>query len=132
MKSHTVLFKVNHYVLTDEDKQQLDAFAQTFASMKRYVVQVQGYTDSTGSKPYNLQLSQRRADAVVRQLTENDNVPLIWVRYLGYGEETPAADNKSRDGREQNRRVVVTVLAPPELTAQGKTPQTASGGAIPQ
>ena len=83
------------------------------------------------STPYNLALSQRRADAVVRHLTENDKVPLIWIRYLGYGEEMPAADNTSRDGRQQNRRVVVTVLAPPQVTAQGRTPQTATG-AVPQ
>jgi len=130
VKAHTVLFKVNRYSLTDEDKQQLDAFAQTTASMKRYIIQVQGFTDSTGSKAYNLQLSQRRADGVVRYLTENDKIPLIWIRYLGYGEEMPAGDNKSRDGREQNRRVVVTVLAPPQMTAQGNTSQAA--GAIPQ
>ncbi len=127
VKSETVLFKVGRYNLTDEDKQQLDAFAQTANSMKRYVIQVQGFTDSTGSKQYNLSLSQHRADAVVRYLTENDKIPLIWIRYLGYGEDMPAADNDSRDGRQQNRRVVVTVLAPP----QGKTPQTASG-AVPQ
>jgi OmpA-OmpF porin, OOP family len=127
VKSATVLFKVNRYDLTDEDKQQLDGFAQTADSLKRYVIQVQGFTDSTGSKQYNLNLSQRRADAVVRYLTENDKIPLIWIRYLGYGEDMPAAGNDSRDGRQQNRRVVVTVLAPP----QGKMPQTASG-AVPQ
>jgi OmpA-OmpF porin, OOP family len=132
VKSETVLFKVGRYNLTDEDKQQLDAFAQTAAGMKRYVIQVQGFTDSTGSKQYNLSLSQRRADAVVRYLTENDKIPLIWIRYLGYGEDMPAADNDSRDGRQQNRRVVVTVLAAPQVTAQSKTPQTTSGGAVPQ
>ena len=131
VKSETVLFKVGRYNLTDEDKQQLDAFAQTTAGLKRYVIQVQGFTDSTGSKSYNLQLSQRRADAVVRHLTESDKIPLIWVRYLGYGEDMPAADNDSRDGRQQNRRVVVTVLAPPQVTTQGNTPQTATS-AIPQ
>jgi len=131
VKSETILFKVNRYNLTDEDKEQLDAFAHTTAGLKRYVIQVQGFTDSTGSKQYNLQLSQRRADAVVRYLTANDKIPLIWVRYLGYGEDMPASDNDTRDGRQQNRRVVVTVLAPPQMTAQGKTQQTASG-AVPQ
>lgn len=131
VKSETVLFKAGRYNLTDEDKQQLDAFTQTTGSLKRYVVQVQGFTDSTGSKSYNLQLSQRRADAVVRYLTETDKIPLIWIRYLGYGEDMPAANNDSRDGRQQNRRVVVTVLAPPQVTAQGNAPQTASG-AVPQ
>jgi outer membrane protein OmpA-like peptidoglycan-associated protein len=130
VKSETVLFKVNRYNLTDEDKQQLDTFAQAATNLKRYVIQVQGFTDSTGPKQYNLQLSQRRADAVVRYLTENDKIPMIWIRYLGYGEDMPAAGNDSRDGRQQNRRVVVTVLAPP-MTAQGNTQQTASG-AVPQ
>lgn len=131
VKSETVLFKVNRFNLADEDKQQLDAFAQTVAGMKRYIIQVQGFTDSTGSKEYNLSLSQRRADAVVRYLTENDKIPLIWIHYLGYGEGLPAADNHSRDGRKQNRRVVLTVLAP-QLTAQANMPQTASGGAVAQ
>ena len=133
VKSETVLFKVNRYNLTDEDKEQLDAFTQTTAGLKRYVIQVQGFTDSTGSKQQNLTLSQRRADAVVRYLTEHDKVPLIWIRYFGYGEEMPAADNDSRDGRQQNRRVVVTVLAPTQLTAQGKIQQTTTAsGAVPQ
>ena len=133
VKSETVLFKVNRYNLTDEDKGQLDAFAQTTAGLKRYVIQVQGFTDSTGSKQYNLTLSQRRADGVVRYLTLHDKIPLIWVRYLGYGEDMPASDNNSTEGRQQNRRVVVTLLAPSQLTAQGKIQQTTTAsGAVPQ
>jgi OOP family OmpA-OmpF porin len=133
VKSGTVLFKVNRYNLTDEDKEQLDAFAHTTDGLKRYVIQVQGFTDATGSKQYNLALSQRRADAVVRYLTLHDKIPLIWVRYLGYGEDMPASDNNSTEGRQQNRRVVVTLLAPPQLTAQGKIQQTTTAsGAVPQ
>jgi outer membrane protein OmpA-like peptidoglycan-associated protein len=130
LKSETILFKVGRYTLTDEDKQQLDTFAQTTTSLKRYLVQVQGFTDSTGSKSSNVLLSQRRAEAVVRYLTEDYKVPLIWIRYLGYGEEMPSGDNKSRDGRQQNRRVVVTVLAPPQMAASNATPQRST--AVPQ
>lgn len=125
VKSETVLFKVARYTLTDEDKEQLDAFAQTVAGMKRYVISVKGFTDSTGSKDYNLALSQRRADAVVRYLTEHDKIPLIFVRYLGYGQDVPAADNHSSAGRKQNRRVVLTVLAP-QSTAQASATQSST------
>jgi outer membrane protein OmpA-like peptidoglycan-associated protein len=113
VKTETVLFKFNHADLTTEDKGQLDTLAQSVASMKHYVVEVAGYTDKVGDPQYNLDLSRRRADTVVRYLTENGRVPLVRIRYLGYGEDMPAGDNKSRDGRKQNRRVEVKVMAPP-------------------
>jgi len=113
VKSETVLFRFNHADLTPEDKDQLDTLAQSLSSMKHYVVEVTGYTDKVGGRQYNLDLSRRRADTVVRYLTENGKVPLRRVRNLGYGEDMPAADNKSSDGRKQNRRVEVKILAPP-------------------
>src|SRR5439155_2003593 len=66
VKTETVKFDLNRAELTTEDKQALDSLAQNLTSMKHYVVEVQGFTDKTGSKQYNLELSDRRADAVVR------------------------------------------------------------------
>ncbi len=128
VKSETVLFKFNHADLTPEDKEQLDALAPSVASMKHYVIEVTGYTDEVGDRQYNLELSRRRADTVVRYLTENGKIPLVRIHNLGYGEDLPAADNKSREGRKQNRRVEVKVLAPPmTATAQASTTQASSG-----
>ena len=112
VKTENVLFDFNRYNLNPDNQQQLDSFAQSLDSMKHYAVEVKGFTDSRGSKEYNLELSQRRADTVVRYLTENDHVPLIKIHVLGLGEADPAGDNKTSDGRKQNRRVEVRIVAP--------------------
>jgi len=109
--SQTVLFGLGRANLTDEAKQQLDGIASKVSSMKRYTIEVQGFTDSTGTPETNLRLSQRRADAVVRYLTLEGKVPLHRVQTVGYGEDNPAVDNKTRDGRQQNRRVEVRLFA---------------------
>lgn len=109
----TVNFRTGSSVLTAEEKTKLDEMAQGVSSMKGYVVEVTGYADSTGSVARNRQLSQRRAEAVIAYLVENHGVPLrrILPSY-GFGElETSAVgDNKTRDGRAQNRRVEVKLL----------------------
>ncbi len=112
VKTEDVLFGFNRYNLTPDDQQQLDALSQSVSSMKHYAIEVEGFTDSTGPKQYNLELSQRRADSVVRYLTENGHVPLIKIHLIGLGEDEPAADNQTMDGRKQNRRVQVRIMAP--------------------
>ena len=88
-------------------------------------MRVQGYTDWTGSKAHNLQWSRRRADAVVRYLTAKHNIPLVKISLLGYGEDSPVAPNKTRDGRKENRRVDLKVMAPE--WAAGQTQAKAQG-----
>jgi outer membrane protein OmpA-like peptidoglycan-associated protein len=113
----TVLFKVNSAELTPEAKLALDQLAQQALTMKGYVIEVAGYTDSTGSEQKNRMLSHKRADAVVQYLGENHAIPLLrMVTPFGYGELKPAADNATREGREQNRRVEVTILVNKGLT----------------
>ena len=121
----TILFGLNKSTLTQDDMQRLDQLAQNVASLKHYAIQIQGYTDKTGSKEYNLQLSKQRADAVIRYLTTNGKIPLVRIYSMGYGESDPAAPNSTRKGREQNRRVDLTVMVPqmPEA-AQQATPGT--------
>jgi OmpA-OmpF porin, OOP family len=111
ISSETVLFDLGSVTLKDEAKQKLDAIAAKVGSMKRYTVEVQGFTDSTGGPETNVRLSQRRAEAVVRYLTLQGKVPLYRVQTVGYGEDNPAADNKTRDGRKENRRVEVKIYA---------------------
>lgn len=107
--SESVLFRLNSATLNDEAKQKLDEFAKTFANNPNYVIEIEGFTDKTGSMEHNLELSRRRANAVVRYLTVTHNVPLRRVHVLGVGSEVPAADNKTRAGRKENRRVEVKV-----------------------
>jgi OmpA-OmpF porin, OOP family len=119
VKTESVLFDFNRSELTPDDQQQLDGLAQTLTSAKHYAIEVEGFTDKVGSKAYNLELSRRRADAVVRYLTENQHVPLVRIHVLGLGEDQPAADNHTRDGRKQNRRVEIRIMAP-ELGAHAE------------
>jgi len=107
VSTQTVYFDLNKSDLTAEAKQVLDGIAAKARTMKRYVIEVQGFTDSTGSPELNLELSRKRAAAVVRYLTLEGKVPLFRVNTVGYGEDNPAADNKTRDGRQQNRRVEI-------------------------
>jgi len=106
-----VLFRVGSAVLSRDAKSQLDEVAQQALQAKGYVLEVSGFASADGSTDANRRLSQRRADAVIRYLVENHSIPLrrIITPY-GFGELQPVADNTSREGREQNRRVEVKVL----------------------
>ena len=130
VKKATILFGINKSKLTPEDTETLDSLAQTATGMKHYVIEVRGFTDSRGPKPYNLQLSEQRADAVVRYLTLDKQIPLVRIYQAGYGIDDPAAPNKTRSGREQNRRVDVSILVPQSSAAAelqpGQTPGSES------
>lgn len=72
-------------------------------------LEIEGHTDNTGDESYNMQLGLRRAEAVKMYLYEQHNVPLHKMNTISYGESQPAAPNDTREGRAQNRRVVVKV-----------------------
>ena len=120
----TILFGLNKATLTTDDMQRLDQLAQNVSTLKHYVIQIQGYTDQTGPKEYNLQLSQKRANAVIRYLTTNGKIPLVRIYSMGYGESDPAASNTTRKGRELNRRVDLTVMVPQMPTSAQQTPRS--------
>jgi len=106
-----VNFRTGSAVLSKDSKATLDDLATKALNSKGYVLEVSGFTDSTGSIARNRALSQRRADTVIRYLIENHNIPLRRiVTPYGYGETNPVAENNSRDGRAQNRRVEVKLL----------------------
>lgn len=110
-ETSSILFRTNSAVLSPDAKTQLDDIAGKAANARGYVIEIAGFTDSTGSVAKNRALSQRRADAVVRYLAEEHRVPLRRiVTPFGYGEAQAVADNTSRAGREQNRRVEVRIL----------------------
>jgi OOP family OmpA-OmpF porin len=117
VNTQQVFFKTARYALDKDSQAQLDAAIQPLGTMKSYVIEIEGYTDRTGGKAYNLELGRRRADAVVRYLTVEHNIPLRNIRELGVGSEFPNAENKTRDDRKQNRRVDIKVYAL-DLTGQ--------------
>jgi OOP family OmpA-OmpF porin len=84
------------------------------ATLKRYpemVIEVRGHTDSTGSKPHNQVLSQRRAESVMRYLKAHGVTNNMTAK--GYGQEQPIASNATAEGRRQNRRVSLRVVGGP-------------------
>jgi OmpA-OmpF porin, OOP family len=107
----TVQFGFDKSQLTRKDKQTLDGFASQLSSQKHYIVQVEGYTDSTGPADYNYQLSQKRADAVIQYLAQKYQVPAYKIFLIGLGKDNPVAQNTSASGRAQNRRVDVRLMA---------------------
>jgi OmpA-OmpF porin, OOP family len=107
----TVQFGFDKYQLTRKDKQTLDDFAAQLSSQRHYIVQVEGYTDSTGPADYNYQLSQRRADAVIQYLATKYNVPPHKIFLIGLGKDNPVAKNTTASGRAENRRVDVRLMA---------------------
>lgn len=111
-KSQTVLFNLDSDKLTADGKAQLDELAKQAVGMNRYVIEVQGFTDKTGDAIYNDNLSQRRAQAVTRYLVNNYDIPVRNVSEVGSGYARPVADDKTRDGRKQNRRVEVRLWVP--------------------
>jgi outer membrane protein OmpA-like peptidoglycan-associated protein len=111
----TVTFKFDSYVLTNEAMSKLDDIAGQVSS-SGYVMEIQGFTDSIGSENYNLELSERRAESVLRYLV-GKNVPLYRISILGLGQANPIADNKTTEGRDQNRRVEIRVLEPGRAVA---------------
>jgi OmpA-OmpF porin, OOP family len=106
----TVLFKVNSATLSDDAKQQLDQMSQSVSGTKRYFIAIQGFTDKTGSEEYNLALSRRRAEAVQTYLVGQHNVPVYRIQIVGLGKDKPVNEQKTRDERQQNRRVEVTLF----------------------
>jgi outer membrane protein OmpA-like peptidoglycan-associated protein len=116
-KSDSVNFRVGSAVLSPEAKAKLDEIATQAKNEKGFVIEVRGFASSDGSENLNRQLSQRRAEAVLRYLAENHDIPLRRIVLpFGYGEAMPVADNTTRDGRQQNRRVEVSILVSKGLT----------------
>ena len=127
----SVNFRVGSSIINADEKTKLDAIATKALNAKGYVLEVAGFADSTGNTERNRALSQRRADAVIRYLVEQHKIPLRRiVQPYGYGESNPVADNKTRDGRAQNRRVEVKVLVNKGLTqpAPAMNPGTNGSG----
>ncbi len=106
-----VKFGFNRTQLSPAAQQALDDFAKRIKDENKPVyVEVQGHTDNVGSDKYNESLGLARAQAVYRYLNQKEGFPLHRMNVISYGKTAPVADNKTRQGRAQNRRVALVVL----------------------
>jgi len=106
----TINFKTGSAKIAPEDQARLADLAQKAKDQTGYIIEVQGYADSTGNAAMNTKLSQARAQAVIDYLVQH-GVPVRHITAPGaYGETDPAASNETSSGRAENRRVDVKVL----------------------
>jgi outer membrane protein OmpA-like peptidoglycan-associated protein len=110
LKNDAAKFAFNSSALSPEAKSILDDFVQRLVNENKGVyIEIQGHTDSTGGDEVNLVLGQKRAEAVMMYLYKQYHIPLHRMSAVSMGSSVPIADNGTRDGRSQNRRVEILV-----------------------
>jgi outer membrane protein OmpA-like peptidoglycan-associated protein len=111
LKNDEAKFQFDKWDLSDEAKVSLDKFVEVLIAQDKGVyLEIQGHTDNTGPEEWNLILGKRRAEAVMEYLHKQYNIPLHRMEVISYGSDAPVGDNSTRDGRAQNRRVVILVF----------------------
>ena len=104
-------FKLGSAKLPEEARAKIDdLIAKVKADPQGAYFEIEGYTDSTGDPVVNKKLGEARAQAVRDYLYQQHQIPLHRMNVISYGEENPVAPNKTKDGRAQNRRIVIKVL----------------------
>jgi outer membrane protein OmpA-like peptidoglycan-associated protein len=110
LKNSDAKFKFDSAELSPEAKSILDGFVQKLITENKGVyIEIQGHTDNTGTDEVNMALGQKRAEAVMMYLYKQHRIPLHRMSVVSLGSSVPVADNSSRDGRSQNRRVEILV-----------------------
>ena len=111
LSDDSVKFPIDQHALSPEAQQRLDELVQRLKTDNHNVyLEIQGYTDSTGTPDYNEKLGEQRAEAVRRYLNEQ-GVALNRMATISYGQDKPVAPNDTKEGRAQNRRVAIVVLS---------------------
>lgn len=111
LSNDQVTFPLNRAELSPEAQKMIDdAIGALVADNRGVFFEIEGHTDATGPEAYNLKLGEDRAMAVRSYLHDKHSVALNRIEVISYGESRPANDNKTRDNRARNRRVVIRVL----------------------
>lgn len=115
----TVKFTVGSTKLSSGDEERLQQLAQNATALTGYIIEVTGYTDSSGNAAMNTRLSENRAKAVITYLVQQGNVPVRHIVAPGaMGEYGPATSNETAAGRAENRRVEIKVLVNKGIAGQ--------------
>ncbi len=111
LSNDKVRFPVNKAEISDEAKALIDEAVAPLVQANRGVFfEIEGHTDNTGDAAYNFKLGEERAMAVRDYIAKKHGIALSRLNVISYGEEKPVVDNKTREDRAQNRRVVIRIL----------------------
>ena len=111
LSNDKVRFPVNKAEISDEAKAMIDEAVAPLVRENRGVwFEIEGHTDTTGDTAYNFRLGEERAMAVRDYIAKKHGIALNRLNVISYGEDKPVAENNDRDGRAQNRRVVIRIL----------------------
>ena len=128
----SVHFGFNQADLTKKAKATLDQLATDVPNTPHFILEIDGGADSVGSKEYNWQLSQRRADAVIQYLAQQHQIPAHKIYVIGLGKDKPVASNSTNAGRAKNRRVDVRLMTNTvETPASAQNVQPAASQSTP-
>ena len=108
----SILFRFDSDQLTPENKGPLDEIVGSLMSNPDAILVLEGHTDATGNREYNIKLGERRIESVRRYLAVDKGVPVYKIEQISFGAEKPIAPNDSKAGREQNRAVTLSILVP--------------------
>lgn len=114
-----VHFAVNRDTLTKDEIAKLDEVASQIGPLQRYFITVEGFTDQTGTKAYNNQLSRNRANQVISYLVGSHNIPVYRIHTVGLGDQKLIDEGKGKKARQESRRVEITVFTAKPLTTGG-------------
>ncbi len=110
LKNSDSKFKFDSFELSPEATAALDKFVAGLIAQDRGVyLEIQGHTDNTGPDSWNLLLGKQRAEAVMEYLYKQHHIPLHRMQVISYASSAPIADNSTKEGRAQNRRVEILV-----------------------
>jgi len=107
-----ILFRFDSAKLDSKYETELDEVASVLQKNPDALLVLEGRTDAKGDQDYNVKLGERRVDSVKRFLAVEKGVPIYRIHEISFGSAKPVSENKTREGREKNRAVVVTILVP--------------------
>jgi outer membrane protein OmpA-like peptidoglycan-associated protein len=113
-----VHFGVNKSTLSKEEMAKLDEVAAEATKLQRYFITIEGFTDQTGSKTYNDQLSRERANQVISYLVGTHDIPVYRIHMVGLGEQKLIDNGKGKDARQASRRVEISIMSAESLHGQ--------------
>jgi outer membrane protein OmpA-like peptidoglycan-associated protein len=111
-----ILFRFDSAKLDSKYESDLEQVVSVIQKNPDAIIILEGRTDSKGDSAYNVKLGERRVDTVKRFLAVDMGVPVYRIHDISFGAAKPVAENTSREGREKNRAVIVTILVPKTST----------------